>query len=142
MSAAENKKLLQEIYAGAAKGDGRLFFQSLAEDVVWTVTGQYSWSRSFRGKEAIKTELFGHLRAVLEPPLKTIAHRFIAEDDHVVIEARGDNVSKDGQRYDNQYCMVYRLEDGKIAEIREYCDSILVERVLGPNPKRANAASD
>jgi hypothetical protein len=35
---------------------------------------------------------------------------------------RGDNVTKAGQRYDNQYCMVWRIEDGKIKEIKEYCD--------------------
>jgi hypothetical protein len=37
-------------------------------------------------------------------------------------------------RYDNQYCLLYRLRDGKIVEIREYNDSILCERVLGPYP--------
>ena len=34
-------------------------------------------------------------------------------------------------RYDNQYCMVWRIENGKIKQIKEYCDSALVERVLG-----------
>ena len=49
-----------------------------------------------------------------------------------MVEARGDNVTKAGLRYDNQYCMVLRIEHGKIKEIKEYCDSTLVERVLGP----------
>ncbi len=30
--------------------------------------------------------------------------------------------------------MVWRIENGKIKEIKEYCDSALVERVLGPFP--------
>ena len=30
--------------------------------------------------------------------------------------------------------MVWRIENGKIKEIKEYCDSALVERVLGPLP--------
>jgi hypothetical protein len=37
-------------------------------------------------------------------------------------------------RHDNQYCMVWRIENGKIKEIEEYCDSALVERVLGEFP--------
>ena len=54
-----------------------------------------------------------------------MAHRFIADGDYVAVEARGDNVTKAGVRYDNEYCLVYRLEGGKIKEIREYCDSAL-----------------
>ncbi len=41
---------------------------------------------------------------------------------------------RSGERYDNHYCMVWRIENGKIKEIKEYCDSALVERVLGPFP--------
>ncbi len=31
-------------------------------------------------------------------------------------------LTKAGVRYDNEYCLIYRLENGKIDEIREYCD--------------------
>ncbi len=51
-----------------------------------------------------------------------------------MVEAKGDNVTKTGVRYDNDYCMVWRVENGRIKEIKEYCDSALVERVLGPFP--------
>ncbi len=41
-----------------------------------------------------------------------------------MVEARGDNVTQAGVRYDNAilHC-VWRIEDGKIIEIKEYCDS-------------------
>jgi uncharacterized protein len=139
MSAAENKKLMQEIFARLANRDGALFYESLADDATWTVTGQYSWSRSFKGKEAIARDLIGHLRTRLTERTRTVAHRFIADGDFVVIEANGDNITKEGARYDNEYCLVYRLESGKIKEIREYCDSALVESVLGPFPAEALA---
>ena len=47
---------------------------------------------------------------------------------------------RSGERYDNQYCMVWRIEDGKIKQIKEYCDSALVERVLGPFPAERKLA--
>jgi ketosteroid isomerase-like protein len=31
--------------------------------------------------------------------------------------------------------MVWRVENGKITMIKEYCDTALVERVLGPFPE-------
>jgi ketosteroid isomerase-like protein len=144
MSAAANKKLIEEIFAAAgnpdpAVRDRSLFIASLADDAKWTVTGQYSWSRTFVGKEAILGDLHGHVRSLLVERARTIAHRFIADGDCVVVEARGDNVTKAGVRYDNDYCLVFHLENGKIGEIREYCDSVLTEKALGKFPDAAIA---
>jgi uncharacterized protein len=141
MSAADNKKLMQEIFAAAgnpdpAVRDRSLFTASLADDATWVVTGQYSWSRAFTGKASILNELHGHVRSRLVERSRTIAHRFIADGDHVVVEAKGDNLTKEGVRYDNDYCLVFRLEHGKIKEIREYCDSVLTEKALGRFPEQ------
>jgi ketosteroid isomerase-like protein len=46
---------------------------------------------------------------------------------------------RSGERYDNHYCLLYRLREGRIVEIREYQDSALGERVLGPSPAHAQA---
>ncbi len=139
MGALENKKLMQEIFADAgspdpAARDRALFIATLADDAIWTVTGQYSWSRTFKGKESILNDLHGHVRSRLVDRTRTLAHRFIADGDYVVVEAKGDNLTKEGLRYDNDYCLVFRLESGKIKEIREYCDSVLTERALGKFP--------
>jgi uncharacterized protein len=141
---ASNKKLIQNIFAAAGAPDpaGRdrsLFVASLADDATWTVTGQYSWSRTFSGQQSILNDLHGHVRTRLAERTRTIAHRFIADGNHVVVEAKGDNVTREGVRYDNDYCLVFRLEGGKIKEIREYCDSVLTEKALGKFPEIAEA---
>ena len=136
MSAADNKRLMEEIFAKVAVGDGSLFVAHLADEVVMRVTGKYSWSQTFHGKEALLRDLYGHVNALTNAPRKTIPLRFIADGDHVVIEARGEMQRKDGERYDNEYCLVFRLAAGKIVEMREYQDSALCERVLGPYPAR------
>ncbi|MCP3459877.1 nuclear transport factor 2 family protein [Bradyrhizobium sp. CCGUVB23] len=146
MSAAANKKLMQDIFAAAADPDPAardraLFIESLADDAKWVVTGQYSWSRTFAGRDAILNDLHGHVRSRLVDRTRTVAHRFIADGDFVVVEAKGDNVTKEGIRYDNDYCLVFRIEDGRIKEIREYCDSVLTEKALGPFPEAASRAA-
>jgi ketosteroid isomerase-like protein len=142
MSAAANKKLVQQVYTDSANRSGTTFVDNLAEDVTWIVTGQYSWSHEFRGRDAINNDLMGHLRSRLAAGRpRTVAFNFIAEGDYVVVEARGDNVTRSGERYDNQYCMVWRIENGKIKEIKEYCDSALVERVLGKFPQERKVAA-
>jgi ketosteroid isomerase-like protein len=143
---ASNKKLIEQIFAAAANPapaarDRALFVASLAEDVKWVVTGQYSWSRTFTGKQSILNDLHGHVRSLLTEPARTIAHRFIADSDYVAVEARGNNLTKAGVRYDNDYCLVFRLEDGKIKEIREYCDSVLTEKALGRFPEAGKRAA-
>jgi ketosteroid isomerase-like protein len=134
MGAPENKKLMEEIFAGVAVGERGLLLASLADDVTMCVTGQYSWSQTFKGKASLLENLYGHLRTLLAEPRRTTPLRFIADGDYVVVEAKGDMVTKEGVRYDNDYCLIYRLESSKIVEIREYQDSTLCERVLGKYP--------
>lgn len=134
MNAMSNKKLMEEIFAKVAQGDGSLFVEHLDDSIVMRVTGQYSWSRTFHGKEALLRDLYGHVRRVTQGAMKTIPLRFIADDDHVVVEARGDMVNKDGVPYRNEYCLVFKLANDKIVEMREYQDSTLCEGVLGPFP--------
>src|SRR5580704_17901403 len=110
---ASNKKLIEQIFAAArnpdpAARDRALFVASVADDAKWVVTGQYSWSRTFTGKQSILNDLHGHVRSLLVDRARTIAHRFIADGDHVVVEARGDNLTRTGVRYDNDYCLVFR----------------------------------
>jgi uncharacterized protein len=138
MHSSENKKLMQEIFAGVAQGDGRMFVQHLADDVEMTITGQYSWSQTVKGKPAV-IDFFRHFGSLIEGPTRTLPFRILADEDFVVIEARGDMQRKDGPRYDNHYCLIYRLREGMIVEIREYQDSWFGERVLGPNPFQTQA---
>jgi ketosteroid isomerase-like protein len=134
MSAAENKALMERIFTGLAVGDGAMFVEHLADEVTLRVTGQYSWSRTYKGKASVLRDVYGYVHSLTEGPSRTIAFRFIADGDHVVVEARGERMTKKGARYDNDYCLIYRLADGKIVEMTEYQDSALCEAVLGPSP--------
>ena len=134
MNAADNKRLMQQIFERAAQGDRSVYRDRLAESVTMTVTGQYSWSRTFVGKESVLRDLYGYVHSLLRQPGRTIPFRFLADEDWVVVEARGDMETKTGQRYDNHYCLLFRLDQGMIVEIKEYQDSTLCERVLGPYP--------
>ena len=57
---------------------------------------------------------------------------FIAEGDRVVVEFEGNSTTCDGQPYNNQYCMVFTLADGKIKQVNEYFCTKLADDVLWP----------
>ena len=93
---------------------------------------------------AIMNGLMGHFRSFFAMRPRTVAFNFIAEGDYVAVEARGDNVTKAGLRYDNHYCMVWRVAE-RPADIKEIKQVLpipaLVERVLGPFPEARKLAS-
>jgi len=135
MSAIENKRLMMEIYAKLADGDGTLFRDHLADDVVMHITGRNSWSQIFRGKDSLLRDLYGYLGTLTQNPRKSIPWRFIADEDIVVVEARGEMKRKDGVPYENEYCLIFKFADRKIVEMREYLDSALCEEILGAFPR-------
>src|SRR5882672_1969996 len=51
MSEQTNKQIVQEIFAGLAKGDGKLFVESMADDFRWILGGAAGkWSKTYAGK--------------------------------------------------------------------------------------------
>src|SRR3712207_8793245 len=58
-------------------------------------------------------DLLGPLGAQFDGAYTSTASRFVAEDDVVVVETRGSVATKAGARYDNEYCFVFRVEDGR-----------------------------
>jgi ketosteroid isomerase-like protein len=54
----------------------------------------------------------------------------IAEGDYVAEQARGKARTKDGKDYNNTYCRVWRITDGKIRAMQEYLDTELVRTCL------------
>ena len=131
MGAPENKQLMQDVFAELSIGNSKPFLESLADDVQWTIVGTTSWSRTFQGKERVLAELLTPLRTRLVDRVRVTAHRFIAEGDHVVVEARGQSTTKAGRPYNNTYCWIYRFANGKVQELTEYLDTQLVEAALG-----------
>lgn len=131
-SSSNNKALIAGIHAELAKGNGRPFVDALADDATWILKGRTAWSRRYVGKAAIRGELLGPLFAQFEGRYVNTPERIIAEDDLVVVQCSGQVATKRSQRYDNQYCYIYRLAGGKVVELTEYLDTSLVDEVLQP----------
>ena len=124
-----NAQLVSTIFDELAKGNGTPFWEACHADVVWRTIGEGSWSGEFAGKQTIIDEIFRPLNRVLVERA-TIPTRLIDGGEVVVLQAMGKNLTRDGQRYDNDYVFVIHFRDGKIARYEEYCDTDLIARVL------------
>lgn len=129
--AANNKALLRHVYEEISRGNPAALMAALAEDVSWTVIGTTALSGTFNGKQEVIDRLAAPLRARLEGPLVFTLDDFIAEGDQVVMRARGRATSKTGKPYNNTYCIVARILDGKIKEMTDYVDTALIDAALG-----------
>ncbi len=126
MSAAENKKLIQDVFDAWASGDGMAFFNTLAEDVRWTVIGTSPVSRTYTSRQAFVDGAAKPLTAKLAGPIQPTVVNIIAEGDNVVLQWEGKATTKAGKPYNNSYCWVMRIADGKVKEGTAYIDTELV----------------
>lgn len=107
-----NKSVLQQANAAVRAGDNEAFLSFCTDDIAWSTVG----GATLHGKEALRAWM---AQEYLQPPAFTV-HTLIADGDHVA--ALGDITSKDaaGQPVPNAYCDVWRLRDGKLAELRAF----------------------
>ncbi len=124
-----NAQLVSDIFDQVAKGNGAPFWEACHDDVVWRTIGTGSWSGEFVGKQVVVDEIFRPLNRVLVERA-TIPTRIVDGGEVIVAQALGKNLTRDGQRYDNDYVFVIHFRDGKIARYEEYCDTDLIARVL------------
>ena len=131
MSATANKQLLQDIFAALAQSDSRPFVDAMADDFRWTMVGSNKWARTYAGKQAVIGELFAALRAQDGPHHH---HRASLHRGRRPCGGRGARRKHHQGRpcpIATRYCFVFRVADGKLAELTEYMDSELVTAVLG-----------
>lgn len=130
MTLQENKAILASVFAETAKGNGRAFIETLADDVRWTIIGSTPWSKTYAGKASVINDLLRPLGRQLGGASIIKAHNLIAEGDQVVVQATGHNTTVTGRRYENTYCWVIRMGEGKIRELAEYADTQLIVSAL------------
>jgi uncharacterized protein len=131
MTSADNKQRIETMFAELSKGNPQGYLDGLAEDCRFTIIGRTKFSGTFAGKKDIVERLLGPLSAELDGGLTVTPQHLVAEGDTVVMQAQGSSKTKGGKRYDNTYCVVFRLDAGKVKTITEYLDTELVTDAFG-----------
>jgi ketosteroid isomerase-like protein len=122
--------MMESVFGELARGNGQPFMDALADDARWTVIGSSPWSRTYEGKRAIADELMRPLFRQFADQYRAHAIRIVAEGDVVVVEARGQVMTKSGKPYNQSYCYVFRFDNGSVRELTEYLDTDLVNEAL------------
>lgn len=131
MNITENKQVVRNFYDAAARGDMDACFALLADDIQWTNIGETRFSGTYKGKQVLLEQLLGPLFGQLKAGIATTIENLIAEADVVVAQTTGTAETHDGVPYNNSYCQVMRIRQGKIVEVKEYFDTQLTSSVFG-----------
>jgi uncharacterized protein len=99
--------------------------------VEFTIVGTTKYSGTCKGKQELVSKVLQPLSAQLEGGLTITPENFIAEGDFVAMQARGKSNTKAGGTYNNTYCQVFRIVNGKVQQVTEYLDTELVTKAFG-----------
>jgi ketosteroid isomerase-like protein len=130
---ARNRALFARMFAHPA-AFGRGCIEHIADEVSFHLIGDTVWSGRFKNKSEWAAQVFFALPHALRGPIDLRAEQILVAGDLACVRARGAAVAVTGARYDNDYCLVYRLRNGVIVEATEYLDTELITRAFGSTP--------
>jgi hypothetical protein len=125
---------VQKIFKNLESGDGKTFFDHVADDVDWTVEGTHPLAGHYRSKSDFVAHTFAKLAKVLPQGTQLRVEHALVSGAWAVVELRSDATAQNGMRFDNRYCWVCRFANDMIVEVRAYLDSALVARLFAENP--------
>jgi uncharacterized protein len=137
VSTETTRSLIEDYYAALRKGDRTRLAQILAPDAVLVAPPSSATPRR-EGADAILEVLCGpgvKETFDLSKPFKLEVRSMIADGDVGMVQQRLTATAKaTGNAYDNQYCWVYTVRDGRIAVLEEYADTVVAGRAMGTLP--------
>lgn len=130
MSAEVNKQAVEHYFSMMASGSPDV--PSLfTDDITWWVPQSSPFGGTYVGRDAVLglmgrgTELYD-----LSVPMQTDIEQMVAEGDTVCVQLVLRARTAAGAEYENQYHFVFRLREGKICAVKEYVDTLYVQRML------------
>ncbi|MGE0544458.1 MAG: nuclear transport factor 2 family protein [Dehalococcoidia bacterium] len=122
MTAEENKILIRSAFESWGRGEGN-FYSLLADDATWTITGSSPVAGTYTSRQEFLDRAIQPIFERLSEPIRPDVKDLIAEGDLVVALWEGRATALDGVPYDNTYCWVMRVVDGKVTTATAFFDS-------------------
>ncbi|GAA1106242.1 MULTISPECIES: nuclear transport factor 2 family protein [Streptomyces violaceusniger group] len=123
-----NQRVVQNAWKAFAGHDADQIAAVLTEDAEWLAPPGNATAVALDcpshmiGKEAI-------VRFFVRDVAVTF-HGLYADGDRVIVEETMTATLANGNRYANDYCLVFELRDGLIHRVREYMDTALGHRMV------------
>jgi uncharacterized protein len=130
-----------DFFENLSNGKTNAFFDSVVDDVHWTVMGTHPLAGVYNSKADFLNHTFERLGKILKkrPVVMKLDHIYVSGDT-AIVEMTSTSTALNGRRYPQKFCWVTLFVDGLIVEVRAYLDSVLVQQVIDEN-ERATTTS-
>jgi ketosteroid isomerase-like protein len=98
-------------------------YDLLADDAVWTISGNSLASKTYPSKEAFMSEVIRPFNARMKEPLIPSVHSLYVDGDTVVAHFDAAGTARDGRPYVNSYAWILTLKDGRIVRAFAFFDA-------------------
>jgi len=124
-----SREVVMAALDAARNGLGDDFIAWFADDLDFWFPGSTPISGHRQGLPAF-VEYLEQVAGYLDKMVVLDLTNVVVTGEWVFTEALGHGVTKGGRDYDNSYCLVWQVRDGKVIRFVEYCDTELVASVL------------
>lgn len=118
-----NKTIIREGFERWSRSEGS-FFDLLADNVSWTITGNSPVSKTYTSKKQFLDEVIDPLNEKFSKKIVPELKGLYADGDMVIALWDGTAVAKDSLPYFNTYSWYMRMDKGKIVEVVAFFDTI------------------
>lgn len=127
-----NEQLVLDFFEALSSGELDRLRPFLTADSVWKpMVTDIPGAGEHKGN-AIIDEFLAPVRGMFKPgDPKVHVTALISDGDTVAVESTSSGGLEDGRTYNNSYCWVFRVKDGKILRLHEYMDSHYVAQLFG-----------
>ncbi|WP_225732361.1 MULTISPECIES: nuclear transport factor 2 family protein [unclassified Nocardia] len=132
MTTEQTRETILAYIDALGKGDAAQLYSFFTSESTWTLFGELPTSRTWTGPEEIFEQFVAQMigRMDMTKPVEQDVRTVLADGELALAEWTTRATAKSGEPYVNNVAIVFRLENGKIAEAREYFDTAYAGRVL------------
>lgn len=135
----DNKRVVLQFMEAMSTGNAALGAPCITEDACAIAKGYGKFAG--RREADVMIGMIEAFNTLVPGGLKFEILSVIGDGDRVAVEAEGNAVTNEGMPYRNQYCFVFELRGGKIAQVNEYFCNVHADEVLWPLVERMQAQS-
>ena len=127
-----NEQIVRDFFAILSTGELENIRASLHPDASWTPMVQGVPGAGVHApRDVIVDEFLAPVRGIFEDgDPKSHIDNIFAKGNVVCVETHGEGKLRNGNDYNNLYCWVIEIKDGKVWKIREYMDSHYVTTIV------------
>ena len=128
-TSAATRAVVERLLDAINRGDQETIRDCQSPDMHFWMPGSTEIHGHFDSRDAFEAVSAGVFEYV-ESGIALMVDNLIVDGEYAVAQARGTATTKKGEPYNNNYCLVWRVQNGVVTEMTEYHDTDMVRRVL------------